>query len=87
MSPLHMELCTPCRFCCKKKESSDKVGNAILSNFKGILAPQDFTTDSHTQRVNQINKIFTELQLRNRLGWVKDKGMILAQRPQGKGTC
>ena len=63
-----------------EQDSSDKVGNELLLYLKGILAGQDMSIELQGQRVNWSNKShLTELQFRKRLGWVKNKGVVLAQ--------
>uniref|UniRef100_A0A7S4CZ67 Uncharacterized protein n=1 Tax=Eutreptiella gymnastica TaxID=73025 RepID=A0A7S4CZ67_9EUGL len=62
-----------------EQDSSDKVGDSLIATLKGILVGQDTSSESQGQRVEQINKLLTELQFHNVLGWVEDRGAVLAQ--------
>ena len=57
-----------------QRDQSDKVGNLLLSKLKGLLAGDTNSNVSQKDRTRQIHKLMNELQLRKRLGWVRDNG-------------
>ena len=46
----------------------------MLAQLKGVLAGEEFSPCNVKDEQRQINKLMTELQLRRRLGWVKNQG-------------